>query len=112
VIRIRSASLLAATEFLAAYGTNNAVDNVPLLTSTDLVHWTEHGDVLPTGGSWATPGDTWAPEMVRTDAGKYVIYYTARSKSADRQFIGAAVADDPRGPSRRAGSCGSTASTG
>ncbi|MEU4243380.1 glycoside hydrolase family 43 protein [Actinoplanes sp. NPDC026619] len=81
-----------------AYGTNNAVDNVPLLTSTDLVHWTEQGDVLPKVGDWAELGNTWAPEVVRTDAGKYVLYYTARWKKADRQCIGVAVADDPHGP--------------
>jgi beta-xylosidase len=81
-----------------AYGTNNVVDNVPLLTSTDLVHWTEHGDVLPQVGAWATNGNTWAPEVLRTDAGKYVLYYTARWSKADRQCIGTAVADDPHGP--------------
>ncbi|GIM96191.1 glycoside hydrolase family 43 protein [Paractinoplanes toevensis] len=81
-----------------AYGTNSAVANVPLLTSTDLVHWTERGDVLPQVGSWADYGNTWAPEVLRTDAGKYVLYYTARRRKADRQCIGAAVADDPHGP--------------
>jgi beta-xylosidase len=81
-----------------AYGTNNAVDNVPLLTSTDLVHWTEQGDVLPQVGAWAEFGNTWAPEVLRTDAGTYVLYYTARWNRADRQCIGAAVADSPKGP--------------
>src|SRR5690348_5810079 len=81
-----------------AYGTNNATQNVPLLTSTDLVHWTEAGDVLPTVGRWATPGNTWAPEVIRSQSGKYVLYYTARWNRADRQCIGAAVADNPRGP--------------
>jgi beta-xylosidase len=81
-----------------AYGTNDAVDNVPLLTSTDLVHWTLQNDVLPAVGAWATGGNTWAPEVLRNDAGKYVLYYTARWSKADRQCIGTAVADDPRGP--------------
>ena len=81
-----------------AYGTNDATANVPLLTSTDLVHWTAGGDVLPVLGRWAARGHTWAPEVVRTSAGKYVLYYTARWSRADRQCIGAAVADDPRGP--------------
>lgn len=81
-----------------AYGTNNQQANVPLLTSPDLVHWTERGDVLPEVGKWATAGNTWAPEVLRTDAGKYVLYYTARWSRDDRQCIGTAVADDPRGP--------------
>jgi len=81
-----------------AYGTNKPDANVPLLTSPDLVHWTEHGDVLPAVGQWATAGNTWAPEVLRTDAGKYVLYYTARWSKADRQCIGTATADDPHGP--------------
>ncbi|GAA0575978.1 glycoside hydrolase family 43 protein [Paractinoplanes ferrugineus] len=81
-----------------AYGTNSAVANVPLLTSTDLVHWTERGDVLPAVGEWADPGNTWAPEVLRTDAGTFVLYYTARWNKADRQCIGTAVADSPTGP--------------
>ena len=81
-----------------AYGTNSVTENVPLLTSTDLVNWTAGGDVLPEVGSWAVRGHTWAPEVLRTPAGKYVLYYTARWAKADRQCIGAAVADDPRGP--------------
>lgn len=81
-----------------AYGTNNDTANVPLLTSTDLVKWSDGGDVLPQLGRWADRGRTWAPEVIRTDAGKYVLYYTARKSGADRQCIGAAVADDPRGP--------------
>jgi beta-xylosidase len=81
-----------------AYGTNDVTRNVPLLTSTDLVHWTKEPDVLPAVGSWATSGFTWAPEVIRAESGRYVLYYTARWTKADRQCIGAAVADNPRGP--------------
>ncbi|GAA2513635.1 glycoside hydrolase family 43 protein [Winogradskya humida] len=81
-----------------AYGTNSPAANIPLLTSTDLVHWTEKGDVLPEVGKWAKTGDTWAPEVLRTDAGKYVMYYTASWTKAYRQCIGTAVADTPDGP--------------
>lgn len=80
-----------------AYGTNDRSANVPLLTSTDLVNWTEAGDVLPRLGSWARPGDTWAPEAVRL-AGGVVLYYTARSVATGRQCIGRAVAATPAGP--------------
>ncbi|GAA2576375.1 glycoside hydrolase family 43 protein [Winogradskya consettensis] len=81
-----------------AYGTNSPIENIPLLTSTDLVHWTEKGDVLPEVGKWAKTGDTWAPEVLRTDAGKYVMYYTASWTEAYRQCVGTAVADTPDGP--------------
>jgi beta-xylosidase len=81
-----------------AYGTNGAAGNVPLLTSPDLVHWTERGDVFPRLGTWAVPGFTWAPDVVRTASGRYVLYYTARSARGDRQYIGTAVAESPAGP--------------
>jgi len=81
-----------------AYSTNNRNGNVPLLTSTDLVHWQRAGDVLPQVGKWADSGLTWAPEVIRTAAGKYVLYYTARRDGTGRQCIGRAVADTPRGP--------------
>ncbi|MBG0565462.1 family 43 glycosylhydrolase [Actinoplanes sp. NEAU-A11] len=81
-----------------AYGTNDATANVPLITSADLVKWSPGGDVLPQLGRWAERGHTWAPEVIRTDAGRYVLYYTARKAGADRQCVGAAVADSPSGP--------------
>jgi beta-xylosidase len=81
-----------------AYGTNDTATNVPVLTSTDLVAWTPAGDALPEVGGWASRGNTWAPEVIRTAAGGFVLYYTARSTSTGRQCIGAAVADGPRGP--------------
>lgn len=83
-----------------AYSTNSDAANVPLQTSTDLVHWTDVGDVLPQLGSWArqTVTFTWAPEVLRTTAGGYVLYYTARSDRHDKQCIGRAVSASPRGP--------------
>jgi len=81
-----------------AYGTNGPHGNIPLLSSPDLVHWTEHGDALPSVGSWAETGNTWAPEAVRTTSGTFVLYYTARSTATNVQCIGRAVAHDPTGP--------------
>jgi beta-xylosidase len=81
-----------------AYGTNGPDGNVPLLASTDLVHWQRCGDVLPRLGRWARPGRTWAPEVLRSGAGWYVLYYTARSARHGVQCIGRAVAATPRGP--------------
>lgn len=79
------------------YGTNDGIHNVPVLTSTDLVDWKLAADALPVLGEWAEPGRTWAPEVLRTEAG-YVMYYTARSPAADLQCLGLAVATDPLGP--------------
>ncbi len=81
-----------------AYGTNSTAENVPMLASTDLVTWAAGGDVLPGLGRWAARGHTWAPEVAATAAGRYVLYYTARSTATGRQCIGAAVAVAPVGP--------------
>src|SRR5262249_39622361 len=81
-----------------AYGTNGPRGNVPMLASTDLVHWEEGGDALPSVGGWAHPGNTWAPGVVRPAGGEFVLYYTARSVATDRQCVGRAVAAPPGGP--------------
>jgi beta-xylosidase len=81
-----------------AYGTNNADANVPMLSSTDLVHWRHEGDALPRLGRWAVPRRTWAPEVFRTPGGEYALYYSARAAEGDRQAIGVAIAADPCGP--------------
>jgi len=39
----------------------NAGANVPVLRSTDLVHWQPAGDALPVLARWAILGRTWAP---------------------------------------------------
>jgi beta-xylosidase len=81
-----------------AYGTNNAAAGVPVLTSPDLVHWTGAGDAMPAIGAWASPGNTWAPEVIAAEGGGWLLYYTARSTATDRQCIGVAYAEKPEGP--------------
>ena len=81
-----------------AYGTNDGVRNVPLLTSTDLVSWDGPEEVLPELGSWATAGYTWAPEVLQVADDRYVLYYTACDTATNLQCVGVAVADNPRGP--------------
>ena len=80
-----------------AYGTNNTSQNVPILTSPDLITWTPAGDALPEVGKWAERGNTWAPEVIATDGG-YLLYYTARSTATNLQCIGVARAEAPTGP--------------
>ncbi|GHJ47363.1 hypothetical protein Cs7R123_47050 [Catellatospora sp. TT07R-123] len=82
-----------------AYSTNNGNGNVPVASATSLTGpWTRRGNALPTLGSWASGGLTWAPDVSRRADGKYLLYYTARSVSAGRQCIGAALATSPTGP--------------
>ena len=86
-----------------AYATNNG-PNVPIATSSDLVHWTyardasgKKRDALPKLGSWAKTGFTWAPEVLQL-GDKYLLYYTAADVKRKAQCVGVAVASDPLGP--------------
>ncbi|MFJ6000436.1 family 43 glycosylhydrolase [Streptomyces sp. NPDC092370] len=61
-------------------------------SSTDLVHWKDHGVVLDLGPdvSWAD-SRAWAPAITEKD-GKYYFYFCADAN------IGVAVSDSPTGP--------------
>ncbi|MGW0824435.1 family 43 glycosylhydrolase [Streptomyces sp. NPDC002845] len=61
-------------------------------SSTDLVHWTDHGVILDLGPdiSWAD-SRAWAPAATEKN-GKYYFYYSADTN------IGVAVSDSPTGP--------------
>jgi beta-xylosidase len=52
---------------------------------------------MPTLAPWVKPGFTWAPEVMKVGA-KYLLYYTANHRAQDKQCLGIAVADNPRGP--------------
>jgi len=81
-----------------AYGTNGDLGNVPTLRSSDLVHWRPVGDAMPHLAPWTDPGRTWAPEVLRVSAHRFVLYYTAAGAAALRQCVGRAVARTPVGP--------------
>lgn len=95
--------LLHGSEFIA-YSTNDG-PNVPMATSTDLVHWTfvtdpatgRKRDALPRLGRWAKTGFTWAPEVLQL-GDRYLLYYTASDVKKNAQCIGVAESSDPRGP--------------
>jgi beta-xylosidase len=90
------------SEFIA-YSTNDG-PNVPIATSSDLVHWSfatdaagKRRDALPALGSWAKTGFTWAPEVLQV-GDRYLLYYTASDRKKNAQCIGVAAASDPLGP--------------
>jgi beta-xylosidase len=93
--------LRAGGEFLA-YATNNRA-NVQMARSTNLVDWElirdgdERHDAMPVLPPWAREDFTWAPEVIRTEAG-YVLHFTAREQRSGLQCLGAAFSTDPRGP--------------
>ena len=82
-----------------AYSTNNGNGNVPVATATSLTGpWTRRPDAMPTLGAWAAGGLTWAPDVSQRADGRFLLYYTARSRAVGRQCIGAALATSPLGP--------------
>ena len=98
--------LLAKGEFIA-YATNDGI-NLPMATSKDLVQWSavmdpakpgKRLDGMPMLAPWVKEGFTWAPEVTRIGA-NYLLYYTANHRKLDRQCVGLAVANNPRGPFR------------
>jgi beta-xylosidase len=100
--------LFAGGEFIA-YATNDGI-NLPMAASKDLVHWApvmdparpgKRLDGMPVLASWAKEGFTWAPEVQRVGA-NYLLYYTASNRKLERQCVGVAVANNPRGPFRDA----------
>lgn len=88
-----------------AYATNAQGDraNVQMARSTNLVDWelvTEGDglrDAMPDLPPWAREGFTWAPEVIRTDAG-FILHFTAKDRASDLQCIGTAFSTDPMGP--------------
>ena len=80
--------------------TNEGGQNVPMLTSPDLVNWTPAGDALPDLPGWAVPGKTWAPEISATYPHHYVLFYSAADRRSGRECVGRAVAETAQGPYR------------
>lgn len=68
---------------------------MPLMRSSDLVHWRQTGAVLPKRPPWAKDR-FWAPELVR-DGNRYLAFYTAGSRNG-RLCVAVAEARGPGGP--------------
>ncbi len=88
------------------YGTNS--DSPPatlrIRSSTDLVHWTSRGHVLPKLPDWATqliPGarGAWAPDITRVN-GRFLLYYSVSTFGSNRSAVGLASNQtlDPSAP--------------
>ncbi|MEJ3747214.1 family 43 glycosylhydrolase [Actinomycetes bacterium KLBMP 9797] len=68
-------------------------------SSTDLVHWEDHGVILDLGPdiTWAD-NSAWAPTIAEKN-GKYYFYFSGGLATGDtRKHLGVAVADSPTGP--------------
>lgn len=114
-------SLLYEDGVYYAYATNTDGNNLPLLTSPDLVTWTAreawptsagystwkgYNDAMPFPAPWAPglapnnkPG-IWAPSVAKLK-GRYVNAYTVQVKrSSNRHCLSLATAPEPTGPFR------------
>lgn len=80
-----------------AMATNANGPNIQIVTSRDLQNWVLHRDAMPALPSWAVPGRTWAPSMVKTSTG-FVLYYTARHRTGGINCIGRAFGVSSIGP--------------
>ena len=80
-----------------AYATQAGDTNVQVMRSTDLATWEPLPDALPRLPTWAGSGRTWAP-VVLPRGERYVLYYTVREPTSDRQCISVATSDQPGGP--------------
>jgi beta-xylosidase len=90
--------ILKEGETYYAYSTNSNSRNVPSATSTDLVNWDMGRDVMPSLASWVDLNirNIWAPEIIKVGE-EYLLFYTARDKTSDKQCLGLAISDSPTG---------------
>lgn len=79
------------------YSTAGEMGAMPVLTSPDLINWTEVGNGMPVIAPWSVSGRHWAPEVIKV-GDRYLSYYTARRKDRDQQAISVSVSDSPAGP--------------
>jgi beta-xylosidase len=87
-----------------AYSTNASSENLPVIKSTDLVHWYAIGDAMPILPTWVQGGFTWAPSVAAAPDGGYELFFTAYDPAKKHECIGRAIARSPLGPFVDAGS--------
>jgi beta-xylosidase len=80
-----------------AYATQHGTTNVQVMSSPDLASWSTIGDALQTLPPWASPGHTWAPSVAEFGT-TWVLWYTTRQASSNRQCLSVATASSPAGP--------------
>jgi hypothetical protein len=73
--------------------------NVPVRSGVLVGQWGAVTDALPDLPAWASPGETWAPDVHRFGS-HYLLYFTALLKGSDPgiECIGDAVSTKPAGP--------------
>jgi beta-xylosidase len=80
-----------------AVSTQRGTTKVPVIRSTDLVHWEERGDALAQLPRWSRFGSLWAPSVLAVPTG-FVLYYTTPHAETGLQCLSRAVSPLPDGP--------------
>jgi beta-xylosidase len=91
-------SVLVVGDRYVAYSTQSGGENIQVISSTDLLHWSRPRDALPVLPGWAEAGYTWAPAVVADPSGGYEMYFAARDAALGLQCIGRATSPSPLGP--------------
>lgn len=89
--------VLFADDTFYLYSTAGSMGAMPVLSSPDLVNWTEVGNGMPKIADWSVSGRHWAPEVIKI-GDRYHSYYTARRADRDQQAVSVSVSDSPAGP--------------
>jgi beta-xylosidase len=87
-----------AGAFWYAMSTQRGLAKVPVIRSTDLVHWEDRGDALPALPRWSHFGAVWAPSVLAAGAAGFVLYYATPDEASGLQCISYAVSALPDGP--------------
>jgi arabinan endo-1,5-alpha-L-arabinosidase len=98
------AVLRAPDGWFYAYATQtpvgNAMLNIQVARSHDLVDWQHLGDALPQKPVWgATKQNFWAPHVTHdAESGRYLMYYSAEPDHVPGKCLAVATAQTPAGP--------------
>lgn len=92
-------SILRVDQTYYGFATDDPTGNhIPVIRSTDLVHWEALGDALPSLPAWVKPdSETWAPGAIRL-GNAYLLYYAPQEKTSGTHCISVAAASRPEGP--------------
>ena len=79
-----------------AYSTNTEDLLVPVLTSDGLFGTGRRNEALAQVARWSSAGRVWAPSVLARPE-HFVLYYTTRVGSSERQCVALALSPEPRG---------------
>jgi len=82
----------------------NSMDGYLAFSSTDMVNWTDHGEVFHSRDiPWGVPGWMWAPTAIYKNGKYYLLYPHSVKGNKDDMRCGVAVSDVPEGPFKYVG---------